>query len=139
MGAAAVVLLTPRVVCGKRGGGHHSGTDPRPPLPPRPRWASSPPLLLPISYNEKPRLHQGPSMATSPVEATPSPRWQDARTCPPGSGAALGWGFLEQRPVLSVTCLDLMGSAQALDGHTEPSLSMLMTRLFALPGTMQLN
>lgn len=89
MGAAAVVLLTPRVICGKRVGGTRFRTDPRPQPPPRPTWASSPPLplLLSISYNEKPRLHQGPSKATSPVEATPSPRRQDPRTCPPGSGA----------------------------------------------------
>ena len=54
---------------------------------------------------------------------------------------ALGRGLLERRPVLSVTCLDLMGSAKALGGHTGPSLSMLVTRLFALPGTtiMHLN
>ena len=69
-------------------------------------------LLLSISYNEKPRLHKGPSKATSTMQATPSPRWQDPRTCPPGSGAALSRGFLERRPVLSVTCLELMGSAR---------------------------
>lgn len=122
---------------GNGAGGHGSGTDPRPTLPPRPTWASSLPLLLllSISYNEKPRLHKGPSKATSTMQATPSPRWQDPRTCPPGSGAALSRGFLERRPVLSVTCLELMGSAQVLGGHTGLSLPMLVMRLLALPGT----
>lgn len=130
MGAAAVVLCTPRVDWGRRGrvreGSSRRALDPTP--APRTVLVGASSLLCPSPhfYSQKPTLPQGPSDNTSSMKATLGLPQQDLPVQygleAPGPEACL----------ISVMSLDPTGSAQALGGQAQ-TLPVLPATLCSLP------